>query len=272
MFEFFGFEFVDLLSKLEWEGYNALEQARQNGAGCIAPDADRRRLNGVLAGLTKHCERLGFDESHRKIQHLFSRLIPGVTFQVIESEISGLRFALHTELHKRKFAAIPLEKSKFFEQEDAFGEKDKPFKPLASDEINLEIKTASNCLAADLNTAAVFHAIRVAEMGMRRVASRLKVIVYRDKKRIKIEDATWNELIAEIKRKIESEKQTPKAGRKLKSHFRDYEILAGQLNRLKDDRNEVMHTHGDFKASEALGVFERVRDFMQRLAKRISLK
>ncbi len=191
---------------------------------------------------------------------------------VVKNEMSSMRSTFVARLCAQKFAFIPADKAKYFEQEDAFGEVGKPFKPLASDEINAEIKAAGNCLAADLNTAAVFHAIRAAEMGMRRLASRLKVIVYRDGKRIKIIEATWNELIKEINNTIDAEKQKPKAARKIKGHFRDYEILADHLNILKDTRNDVMHSHGGYKASEALGVFERVSDFMQRLAKRISLK
>jgi hypothetical protein len=273
MIEFLGYDFISLLLEFDHEGREAYQKVKEYGP-CFATGEDKRRLNSLLHRLSVHCERLGFTESNNKIRHFLSRvqLIQSAPFQVIESEISGLRYALLCDLHRNRFTFVPPHRACYFEQEDAFGVGGSPFKPLASDEINSEIKAASNCLSADLNTAAVFHAIRTAELGMRRLASRLRAPVYREQKRIKIEDATWNEVLLGIKNKVESEKQKPKSKRRIKSYFRDYEILAGQLNRLKDDRNEVMHTHDEFKASEALGVFERVRDFMQKLAKRIPLK
>jgi hypothetical protein len=198
-----------------------------------------------------------------------NRFCKTLTKAEILSEIEGIEDSVKNELFLEKFVFIPADKAKFFEQDALLGNE---VKLACSNEINSEIKEAGNCLAADLNTAAAFHAIRTAEMGMRHLASRLRVVVDRDGKKIKIKDSTWNELIVGINKNIESEKRKPKAERKLKSHFRDYEILADHLNILKDDRNYVMHTQGDYKASEALGVFERVRDFMQRLVKRISLK
>lgn len=234
--------------------------------------ANTRKLHEFLLGRVQSlCGRYELHHTRQQFHLLLNRAGPlsSLSGQILKSKLSDMRDTLRGEICTHLFAFIPAKRAEFFEREDLFGE---PFHQKSSPTINAEIKAVGNCLASDLNTAAVFHAIRVAEMGMRRLASRLRAPVYRDKKRIKIEDGTWNEVLVGIKKKVESEKQKPKSKRRIKSCFRDYEILAGQLNRLKDDRNEVMHTHGEFNASEALGVFERVRDFMQNLAKRIPLR
>lgn len=190
----------------------------------------------------------------------------------VHHALEELQTAIKNEISSRKFVMIDNHKADFLENANLFGKK---FHASASQEINSEIKATGNCLALELNTDAVFHSIRAAEMGMRRLASRLNVVVYREKKkyRIKIEDASWQELITGIKDNIKTEKEKPPADRKIiKSHFRDYDLLADQLNRLKDDRNEVMHTKGDFTPSAALAVVERVKDFMLKLVTKISLK
>jgi hypothetical protein len=259
-----------LLERLKRTWGELKERQKSEPAG-IPTEDERKKLIGLLTKTRELWVKIDLLGETNLISNLEYHLAHVTTrnYSEIAESLRMILLKTHDELNIRSFAYIPIDKAQFFEQYALFGD---AVKEKSSDEINAEIRTAGNCLAAELNTAAVFHTIRTAEMGMRRLASRLRVIPCRDSKRIKIEDATWNELIAPINNKIESEKQKPPAERKLKSHFRDYEILVGQLNRLKDDRNEVMHTHGDYKGSEALGVFERVRDFMQRLAKRISLK
>ena len=266
-------EFLGATDLLEIQEQQAHQAVVKHGTDCLADDTKKQGLLCVLSIVESATQKAKLDMTNQRIAHLKDWLHPSLQcpFQVIQSEVYAIKKSLFQELRKRKFAFILPEKDAFFECDDLFG---KNFHNAASPEINSEIKAAGNCLAVELNTAAIFHSIRAAELGMRRLASRLKVVVFRDKKkyRIKIKDATWDELIKGIEEKIESEMLKPKAERKLKSHFRDYEILAGQLNRLKDDRNDVMHTHGDYRMSEAMSVFERVRDFMQRLAKRISIK
>ena len=174
-------------------------------------------------------------------------------------------------LHETVFVGIGPRMAEYFQQKALFGD---IVKRTASDEINNEILAAGNCLALGLNTASVFHSLRAAELGMRKLVSRLKLKIVRDggKVEIKPEDATCEELVRSVRLKMESEKQKPIADRKIKKHFKDYENLASQFDLLRSDRNNVMHVRGDYKGSEALGILERVKDFMQKLAKRTSLK
>jgi hypothetical protein len=251
--------------------WHTLKILRDENPAGIPDEKKRTQLVDLLNEVFRMWVKIGLIGEAEMVENVIYHLtnVPNKNYSEVAESVRLIILKTHNELDLRSFAYIPIDRDCFFEQSELFG---KAVKEAASEEINSEIKAAGNCLAAGLNTAAVFHAIRTAEMGMRCLASRLRAKIDRDGERIKIDEATWEELIKGINKRIESEKLKLKAKRKVKSQFRDYEILVSQFNRLKDDRNEVMHTHGDYKASEALGVFERVRDFMQRLAKRIPLK
>ena len=75
------------------------------------------------------------------------------------------------ELAYRKFAFIKPSLSAYFEQEQLFGKDVHEKIPKARQ----DIKESGNCLAAELHTAAVFHLMRVAEHGLRKLARRLRV-------------------------------------------------------------------------------------------------
>ena len=185
-------------------------------------------------------------------------------------EIEGIEESLEKELLKRQFVYIPASKSKFCEQDALFGEE---VKQACATEINAEIKDAGNCLAGDLNTAAIFHLMRVAEFGMRALARQLRIKV----KKNTIDSAGWTEIINHIEGATEARwKKLPKAkkARKRATDFLKFcEVATDELNVFKEIwRNNVMHASGNYKEPEALYVFKRVEDFMQRLAKRVPLK
>ena len=92
--------------------------------------------------------------------------------QAVVREIDGIEKTIRDELEKKLFAFVPSAKAQFFEQEALLGPK---FRNPICTKINSEIKAAGNCLAGDLNTAAVFHLMRAAELGLRRLAKRLRV-------------------------------------------------------------------------------------------------
>ncbi|MGA2240798.1 MAG: hypothetical protein ABSH11_02005 [Verrucomicrobiota bacterium] len=241
-------------------------------AGYILSKADKKSFDHLLnVCIGNQFSGLGWTNVH--VRTVMLRTLVGqrnfkLTAQTILHELYELRNAFDSALMERHFISVDPGKVGFFRDgENLFGKNVVNGFPSARD----DIKNAANCLAVDLNTAAVFHLIRATEIGMRILADRLRVVVYRGKEKITIKDSTWSELIRGINLKIESERQKPKAKRRvIRSHFRDYEILANHLNILKDDRNHVMHTQSNYGASEALGVFDRARDFMQKLAKKVS--
>jgi hypothetical protein len=182
-------------------------------------------------------------------------------------ELKGIKDAAEKELRLRKFAFIPTAKDKFFEQEKLFGDGVYSAFPSARD----EIKAAGNCLAADLNTAAIFHFMRAVETVMRVFVVHLGIKV----KNKTIKEAGWDELVKLIKKKLKERREKyDNSKRKKRSELNDlkfYGVAADELNVFKENwRDKVMHTWSPYNEHDAQTVLVRVRDFMQKLSMKVS--
>ena len=265
MTEFFTYDFFTALSNLEWEGGDISLKVKQAGGASLASREDKQKLGNLMTELWKHCCKLELAASKLRISHLKSR-IPAhleVSFQVLESELSGLRHSILSELQQRKFVFVEPGKAGFFEQDALFGEKVNSAFPSAKQ----DIKEAGNCLAADLNTAAIFHLMRATEIGLRAAGRRLTP---RSKSRIAYLE--WGAIIKLMAKKVDAITHNGKPRSKKKiNDLEFYNGIIGELDAFKDVwRNNVMHTRGHYSEHEAMGVFSHVRAFLQRLATRMS--
>ena len=232
-----------------------------------------KQISKLLEGIIgNQCEEMGWGDASTRLTNLaimldfkLTKKLP--TAESVNNELYELQSAIHNELNARKFVMIENQKSNFLEQKNLFGKQVSKCFPSAKD----EIQAAGNCLAMDLNTAAVFHLMRAAELGMRALAWHLKVKV----KRNTIDSANWTEIIknigdatAERWQKLPKSKQ---ARRKAVEFLRLCEVAADELNVFKEVwRNNVMHAGLPYNEHEAHGVYIRVRDFMQRLSTKVS--
>jgi hypothetical protein len=193
--------------------------------------------------------------------------IKTVSAESVQIALRELQRAIYKELRSRKFVMIDPQKIDFLGQKNLFGNQVAKAFPSTKEEIRL----AGNCLAMDFNTAAMFHLLRVAELGMRALARHLKVKA----KKNTIDSAGWTEIIKHIedataKRWQKLPKAVP-ARRKAVAFLKLCEVSADELNVLKEIwRNNVMHAGLAYNEHEAHGVYVRVRDFMQRLAVQVS--
>ncbi len=152
---------------------------RPNGDKYLLKKTSKEVLD-ILSGLISQFEKLGWKEAFGRaveLRCLFdvklqkANNIKRSTAQNIQDALFELRRAITEELHRRKFTMIENSKAGFLEQKNLFGKSVWKAFPSARD----EIQAAGNCLALDLNTAAVFHLMRAAELGMRALAVHLKV-------------------------------------------------------------------------------------------------
>jgi len=213
---------------------------------------------------------------HRQPEPPMGKQIPHQTYQQIYAQLRLIFAFLREEMEEIKLVVIKTGKVRFFEQDALFGP---VVKASASPELNAEIRAAGNCLAADLNTAAVFHLMRAVEHGMRALAPQLNVSMSPRQ----ISQKTWSILIGAMDDEIR-EAQHPKKMRKMKSlkpgqkplkpgQLKFYRGLLLNINSFKDLwRNDVMHTRGNYTDAEAEGVFEHVKDFIVILASKVPLK
>lgn len=215
------------------------------------------------------CEKLKWHQVNAKL-FSFALLFDAKdlpTFESVNITLSELKLTIHDELIDRKFVMIEGNKSNFFEQEHLFGKHVRKAFPSAQ----TEIRSAGNCLAMDENTAAVFHLMRVAELGMRALAHHLKVKLGKNT----IDSAGWTEIIKNIKAATDVRWGKRPQGKKSRQKATDFlkfcEVATDELNIFKEIwRNSTMHAGLPYDEHEAHGVFVRVRDFMQRLATKVS--
>jgi hypothetical protein len=218
----------------------------------------------VLIPAMHFCAESELRESEKKIRDL-------ATVQFVDSKVttSELQWALHelqrlmrSEMTTRKFFSIPQKFAELFD--DPY-----PMMKGVSDafpDAQYDIKEAYNCLVLDRNTAAVFHAMRVAEHGLRLVARKLKVSLKHNGKPQPVDTATWDKVINAIRSKIAQAHSMPHGSRRQKS-LSYYADMADRCSYVKDIwRNDVMHSRRSYLADEAAAALQRVAAFMKLLA------
>jgi len=180
-------------------------------------------------------------------------------------ELEELSNIIASELDETTLAYIPSALADLFERDGD--------KALFGDDVHqhfksarAEIRDAGNCLAAGLNTAAVFHLMRVIELGMRALAKQLRVAKARGD--VPLELATWEAVIQALEAKTSGRFPRTQKGQ------RDLDFYKGLLidfRAFKDFwRNKVMHARIDYDQDTARSAFDHVRAFMRRLATRVT--
>lgn len=231
---------------------------------------EKETLLASLKTLKVYCQNCGLNTTVRAIGDLEEDIdfVEDYNPKELAGCLKSVARVMQGEYEKQMFAYIPASNAHYFERDDLYGQQ---FHDAASPEINAEIKAAGNCIAADLSTAAVFHLMRVAEFGIRALVVHLGIPISNGE--LQYED--WHGLIEKVEAAIPAKiKETNGGDRGDKAEAKEfYYGVMGEFRGFKDVwRNSVMHTRSSYTAKEAIGVFERVQDFMQRLAKRISLR
>jgi hypothetical protein len=175
-----------------------------------------------------------------------------------------IRHCVVAHLSKRAFLYVAPDRTEYVDAAALFGSQVKDAFPSAA----FDILESGNCLACEIHTAAVFHLMRVAEIGLRAFARDRRVKL--PKRGQPLELATWEEILKKLE-EAETVIQTYPKTLALEAQFEFVHGTNMQFKRFKNVfRNRVMHTREEFGRAQALGVFENVRDFMQTLAFRIS--
>lgn len=186
-----------------------------------------------------------------------------LTRSALREMLINIYQTFYTKLSDFKFAFVPPPNDKYFQNDNLFGSKVYDIFPEARE----DIEDAGNCFALDLHTACVFHCMRVAEFGMRRLAVTLNATLKDKGKVIPLEFGDWNKVITEINNEISDRVE---AARKLANDsakdelLKRYQHAADRIERMKDVwRNDICHTRSRADHLVSRMAFERVRDLMQ---------
>jgi hypothetical protein len=232
------------------------------------------------------CQRCDLKESAKLCDKLYIRLtergdhmgrpdhkgrttplsVPPRLFSALDEDFCEIRSRIQEELEVTRLTRIPADKVEFLEKDDLFGI---DVKNAASDEINMEIKAAGNCIAMDLNTAAIFHLMRIVEHGARALATIMGVTM--SKRQISM--ATWGRLVKAMRARIRKAQRRKNPVPLDPGDLQFFQGLIHNIGFFKDLwRNEVMHTKGNYDIAEARKAQFHVKAFMELLPPRVPLK
>jgi len=234
----------------------------------VAHDLDQRSRDKALASLeTVETEfrkiglRITADMASDLIEELKRSSRRSVEW--LHTQIDTVERVAARELSGQLFLYIPPERAKFWprqKQPNVFGDAVATKFPSAS----YDIISSGECLAASMSTAAVFHLMRVMEIGLTALGGVFGV---------SLAHTNWGPAISEIERKIRNMHTDP-AWKELadcKEQQRFYADAATHFAIIKDAwRNHTMHARGKYVQVESERIFESVRAFMQKLAERLS--
>jgi hypothetical protein len=272
-------ELITFVFKAFLISYAGLMDARWNtrrtvdaGRGPDQVDPDDRKLLGMFAQFAERdCSALGLTAPALLARELRWRLLENhkCTYERAAAEADAITHLMAMAFHEQHFAYVPSDRAQYFEEDNLFKLPRKhPFPSVRDD-----IKAAGNCLALDLNTAAVYHLMRVAEIGLRALAKHLKVSIKNKKtgKSMPLEWEEWQAVLTAIETAIETKYPQSGAAKKTKATNREfYRGLLQELQGFKDVyRNHVMHVRKDYTYPVAAEALVHVGAFMRRLSTRV---
>jgi hypothetical protein len=225
-------------------------------------------VSGVLFALYGLGKEIDLDSSLlaqiAELHHDTSREDCRIAAIALKVRLDYIIDGIHDNLKSRKFMFIPADQAVYWRGATIVGENFIAEFSLAAME---EVREAGNCFAAGRWTACVFHCMRVAEHGLRKLAKKVHVTLTHKGKNYPLEYADWEAVITAIKNKIAKTRQIPRGPKKVEE-LRFYSSAADHCEYMKDIwRNEISHTRRQYSKPESLAVINRVREFIESLSK-----
>jgi hypothetical protein len=262
-------------------------KAHDRNAGEPVPGNWLEEMNRHLAAAHAICHAIGLIESRDYISRVKNKTIHP-DWREAHLTLLHLVQLMESELDKRSIFVIDVDKSRYFLPEsvpalsnlvksellrpkcsaDLFGERVEQAFPSARS----DIVEAGRCLALNRNNAAVYHLVRVAEVGLRALAWDRRV---QPRNRIgnplPLELSEWGKLISLVEGKIK-EIQNWRASLVREEAHQFYNRAIVELRAFNDGwRRHVMHSRShEFKNDEALALWGHVMRFMQSISDKIS--
>ena len=241
-----------------------VETKKQEFPTGVPDEQTKLEVQSYLVSVKPMCETLKLSASGKQIWELEKTLqFQKPNHTEIGAFLVALIRTINGELDTVVFAYIAPQKVKYFEEAALFGEEVNHKFPSAEP----EIKAAGNCLAADLNTAAVFHLMRATEVGLHALANNLGLTKIGSEP---IEFCVWGSIINYIKANMSSlVKASTSQEKRENSQF--YNGILLRCEAIKELwRNPVSHSGKIFLDNEALGICTHVEEFLRCLSTRVS--
>src|SRR6266481_3213400 len=166
-------------------------------------------------------------------------------FSETEREFIMLRDTVMSEMKDTLFLFVPSHVASYYERDDLVSEEVIGKFPKASE----EIRNAGSCLAAGLNTACVFHAMRAAEIGVRALGNDLEIKIKSGKP---IELAEWREILDGFNTAIQKIENLPNTTSNKDQDLLFYSEACAQFRFFKNGwRIRVAHARASYTEPQA---------------------
>jgi hypothetical protein len=218
-----------------------------------------------VLGITDGAFEVDVRTVYDHVKSLFGGVWYGI-FDVRADELARdykrIREGLFAEIRTRRFVYLPSPGDTFYAQEKLFGEAVYNTFPAA----RYDVQEAGNAIAFEMYTASVFHLMRVAEHGLRRLAKRLRVTLTDKEKFLPLDYADWDKVITGIRGRLADARKLARGPQK-QARLEMYSNAADHCEYMKDIwRNTTSHARKAYLPSESLQSKDRVEAFMQFLA------
>lgn len=267
MRQFNFLEFVEIYNHIH-AAQNAADHMRSSVG--IHPQVDCAKFIPLCEKIIAFGSASGFRHTGIKGRQLKDRMEinPGLfDSSSMAAELRSLEGDIASDMMDCKFVQVVGDAAPFFENPELLGRVVLQGFPGCQE----DIVSAGNCIAVGLGTSAVFHMMRVAEMGLRAFARHLGLIrVIEDKKKgktIPMEYAQWEKVLNQLGEKIESKLLPMKRGPSKQKKQEFYYSTLNEVSSFKDAwRNHVMHVRRTYSLEDAAAVTAHVGRFMAGLA------
>ena len=208
-------------------------------------------MGGNLGMLQKHCEEMGLEFSAMHLKRI-SESDDLRQLSYILKSLEEVQQRVWDELNARVYVQISPDGAKYYEP--AFP----PFGQLVFDQFPTaidDVVEASNCLALERNTAAVFHLMRVMEAALRVLTNELGIPYA----------PSWESYLRQLNSLIEGDWKAKSPELRSKQTF--YKEITGDLQTIKTAwRNPTMHIVKSYNHDEAVRIYDCVKHLMERFA------
>lgn len=228
-------------------------------------ELDRRFLTVRLGEIREHLDTLGARITALAVQEAEKAIESSLaTWGNAKTCFEDIKNTLKRELSLSTVLVLgPKEQDYYAPTKPHFGEEvAKKFPTMAV----FEIDEAAKCFALSRSTAAVFHLMRVVEVGIRAVARCLQI-----PDPIKAGDRNWGNVLKEIKKDLDAHAGSAPTKRwSIPEDKEFFEEIYVSLDAVRVAwRNTTMHVENKYTTDEAEHIFIAVKGFMKKMASRL---
>lgn len=222
----------------------------------------KAHIRSKFRGFAPHLDALGAKITAMAVQEAeksFSS--PYTTWHNVKSRLDEIDNTLRRELSYATVLVLePKEQAYFAAKEPLFGpDFESKFRTAGS----FELDEASKCLALGRSTAAVFHLMRLMEIGIGATAKCLGI-----PDPIKPAQRNWGAILKSIKDAVDA--KWPSPADRMCGDGNLFEGIFASLDAVKNPwRNATMHIENKYTEDEAEHIFIAVKGFMKKLASRV---